>query len=67
MKRTKLKAFRIMKDLTQEEMGKKLGCSGQHYGYIEQGTRQGTWKFWQTLKVEFNLSASEIWALITNE
>ena len=67
MKRTKLKAFRALQDLTQEEMGIKLGLTSVGYGQIEKGRRQGNIEFWKKLKKEFNLSASEAWVLMTNE
>ena len=43
-KRKKLKVFRIEHDLTQEELAKKLGVSAAHYGAVERGTYDPSYK-----------------------
>lgn len=43
-KRKNLKLFRVKKDLTQEELAKKLGVSVSHYGAVERGTYDPSYK-----------------------
>ncbi|AGW43701.1 putative Cro-like repressor [Lactobacillus phage phiLdb] len=43
-KRKNLKVFRVKQDLTQEELAKKLGVSVAHYGAVERGTYDPSYK-----------------------
>lgn len=43
-KRKNLKVFRVKQDLTQEELAKKLGVSVSHYGAVERGTYDPSYK-----------------------
>ncbi|AVJ48881.1 hypothetical protein [Lactobacillus phage PMBT4] len=43
-KRTNLKVFRIKHNLTQEELAEKLGVSAAHYGSVERGTYDPSYK-----------------------
>lgn len=43
-KRKKLKVFRVNQDLTQAELAKKLGVSVSHYGAVERGTYDPSYK-----------------------
>ena len=33
-----IKKFRVQKDLSQEALGEKAGCSNSHIGQLERGT-----------------------------
>ena len=43
-KRKKLKVFRVKQDLTQGELAKKIGVSVSHYGAVERGTYDPSYK-----------------------
>lgn len=43
-KRKNLKLFRVNQDLTQEELAKKLGVSVSHYGAVERGKYDPSYK-----------------------
>lgn len=47
-KRKNLKIFRIKHDLTQEEMATKLGVSVAHYGSVERGVYDPSYKMMET-------------------
>lgn len=47
-KRKNLKVFRIEHDLTQEELATKLGVSVAHYGSVERGTYDPSYKMMST-------------------
>lgn len=47
-KRKKLKVFRIEHDLTQEELATQLGVSAAHYGSVERGTYDPSYKMMAT-------------------
>lgn len=47
-KRKKLKVFRIEHDLTQEALAEKLGVSVAHYGAVERGTYDPSYKMLAT-------------------
>lgn len=47
-KRKKLKVFRIEHDMTQEELAVKLGISVAHYGSVERGTYDPSYKLMDT-------------------
>ena len=47
-KRKKLKVFRIEHDMTQEELAAKLGISVAHYGSVERGTYDPSYKLMDT-------------------
>lgn len=66
-RRLKLKAFRVMKGLSQQEMAEELNCSRGRYAGIESGRRDGTHEFWQTLQNTFEISDSEMWGLMKEE
>ena len=47
-KRKNLKIFRIKHDMTQEEMATKLGVSVAHYGSVERGIYDPSYKMMET-------------------
>ena len=47
-KRKKLKVFRIEHDLTQEELANQLGISVAHYGSVERGIYDPSYKMMAT-------------------
>ena len=47
-KRKNLKVFRIEHDMTQEELAVKLGISVAHYGSVERGTYDPSYKLMDT-------------------
>lgn len=63
-KRLKLKSLRASKGLTQGELAQALGVSIACYNRIEQGNRDGSIKFWASVKDYFELSSSEVWGLM---
>ena len=63
-KRKKLKVFRIEHDMTQEELAAKLGISVAHYGSVERGTYDPSYKLMDTFfklypKENFNIFEKE--------
>lgn len=64
--RTELKVLRVKNQLTQKELADKVGVSLTTYNLIENGSRRGSVKFWQTLQQEFNLEDGEVWKLQQN-
>lgn len=45
-----LRGARTMLELTQEQMAEKVGISAIYYQKIEEGTRTGNFKIWDTLE-----------------
>lgn len=67
MKRKNLKLLRIKNDLTQEELAKALNISLSSYNLIENGERNGSIDFWNSLQEFFKLTGEEIWNLQNNK
>lgn len=67
MKRKNLKLLRIKHDLTQEELAKALNISLSSYNLIENGERNGSIVFWNSLQDFFKLTGEEIWNLQNNK
>lgn len=65
--RTNLKVFRIKQGLSQVEISSKIGCNRATYSAIENGTRDGTFKFWNKLQQAFELPNCDMWELIRND
>lgn len=63
-KRKRLKMFRIEHDLTQEEMAKKLGVSVAHYGSVERGAYDPSYKMMATF---FKLYPNENFKIFESE
>lgn len=63
MKNKELIKLRIDHDLTQADMAKICGVSVSTYNLVENGTRRGSKKLWQTIQAHFNLGGEEIWKL----
>lgn len=62
MKRYNLKMFRIMQDLTQQDIAQKLGISKSHYVSIEQGTQDPSFKLLEQFAQAFQIN--DIWELM---
>lgn len=62
MKRYNLKTFRIMHDLTQQDMAYKLGISKSHYVSIEQGSQDPSFKLLEQFAKVFEYD--DIWELM---
>ena len=61
--RHNLKVFRVTHNLTQQQLADKLGVSVSTYNLIENGSRRGSQKLWETLQKEFNLDGGKVWEL----
>ena len=64
--RKDLKVFRVMQDLTQEEMAARVGITRANYNLIENGKSNGGFKFWIKLQNEFNLTDEQVWKMKVN-
>lgn len=64
--RHELKVFRVMQNLTQDEMAAKTGVSRTTYNLIENGSRRGSQAFWLTLQETFKLEDGQVWNLQKN-
>lgn len=62
-KNKELIKLRVDHDLTQTDIAKKCGVSVATYNLIENGTRRGSKKFWQTLQKLFNLDGEQMWKI----
>lgn len=58
--RLNLKIFRIKAGLSQDELANKLGVSRGCYGAIERGFRNGNKRFWNSLKVNFDITEDDL-------
>ena len=63
---TRLRLLRFNNGLSQEQTAAKIGFNAQYFSRVERGMIDGSVEFWRNLKNAFNLSDSEIWALIEN-
>lgn len=59
-RRTLLAALRGRFGLTREEMANKCNVNRNTYSQIEQGTTNGSVKFWQCLMIEFDLEPYQL-------
>lgn len=64
--RHELKVFRVMQNLTQDEMAAKTGVSRATYNLIENGNRRGSQEFWENLQHTFKLEDGQVWNLQKN-
>lgn len=62
-KRVGLAMLRAKYDLTQEQIAERCGVKKATYCLIEQGKRNGTLAFWQTVQREFALTDAQVWSL----
>jgi DNA-binding XRE family transcriptional regulator len=65
--RTNLKLFRVKKMLSQDDVAARVGCTRATYSSIESGKRDGRLTFWNDFQKAFNVSDSEMWALLRDE
>ena len=60
----RLRLLRFKNGLSQEETAAKIGFNAQYFSRVERGMVDGSVEFWRNIKTAFNLSDSEIWAMI---
>lgn len=60
MSRTNLKVFRVSNRLTQAEFAARCGIGREAYLRVENGTSNGLPRFWENLRVAFDLRESEL-------
>ena len=53
-------------NLSQEQAAAMIGFNAQYFSRVERGMNDGCVEFWRNFKNAFNLSDSEIWAVIEN-
>ena len=63
--RMKLIRFKC-NDMSQEKAAALCGFNAQYFSRVERGMNDGSIEFWRNFKKAFNLSDSEIWAVIEN-
>ena len=63
----RLRLLRFKNGLSQEETAAKIGFNAQYFSRVERGMTDGSVEFWRNIKTAFNLSDSEIWAMIENQ
>ena len=63
----RLRLLRFKNGLSQEETAAKIGFNAQYFSRVERGMVDGSVEFWRNIKTAFNLSDSEIWAMIENQ
>jgi transcriptional regulator with XRE-family HTH domain len=56
----RLKNFRVENDLTQNQMANIMGCSQQHYSYIERGKQTPTVEHMAALYQAFGVTAADL-------
>ena len=60
MKRSRLKAFRVLNGLTQADFAARCGIGREAYIRIESGISNGLPRFWENLRIAFDLRESEL-------
>ena len=53
-------------DLSPEQTADKIGFNPQYFSRVERGMIDGSIEFWRNIKTAFNVSDSDIWAMIEN-
>lgn len=53
-------------NLSQETAAAMIGFNAQYYSRVERGMNDGCVEFWRNFKKAFNISDSEIWAIMNN-
>ena len=56
----KLKVFRVMRGLSQQEMAARVGYERAYYGHIERGFMDGSAAFWDKLQNAFRLTDDDV-------
>lgn len=62
----RLRLLRFKNGLSQEETAAKIGFNAQYFSRVERGMNDGSIEFWRNIKTAFNVSDSDIWAMIEN-
>lgn len=64
--RQELKVFRVMQQLTQQQLAEQMGVSVSTYNLIENGSRRGSQEFWLKLQQTFKLEDGDVWKMQKN-
>ncbi|MCI7790036.1 MAG: helix-turn-helix transcriptional regulator [Lachnospiraceae bacterium] len=64
MTRKNLKAARIEKGMTQQQVADKIGISLVHYQKIEEGSRTGSFYIWDNLEDLFSIHQRKLRELL---
>lgn len=64
MTRKNLKAARIEKGMTQQQVADKIGISLIHYQKIEEGSRTGSFDIWDNLEDLFSIHQRKLRELL---
>ena len=57
---------RFERGLSQEKAAALIGFNAQYFSKVERGEIDGSVEFWRNFKDAFEISDSEIWAVINN-
>jgi DNA-binding XRE family transcriptional regulator len=60
LKRTNLKVFRVKLGLSQAEFAAFVGVTRNTYAAVESGKSCGRLRFWENLRIKFDLRESEL-------
>ena len=53
-------------NISQEKAASMIGFNAQYFSRVERGMNDGCVEFWRNFKKAFNLTDTEIWAVIEN-
>lgn len=62
----RMRLIRFDRGMSQETAADLCGFNAQYFSRVERGMNDGSIEFWRNFKNAFNLSDSEIWAVIEN-
>ncbi len=65
--RTTLKRMREAKGLTLREIGEQLGFNFSYYSRIENGKKDGSYKFWEAIRNYYGLDKGFIWKVMIED
>lgn len=62
-RRIELKKLRIERNLTQDELAKKLGVSVGTYSFVESGKKRGSEELWLKIQKVFSIPDEQMWTI----
>ena len=65
--RIELRAFRVRRRLSQQEMADMLGFNRSTYAMVERGQRRGSDALWAKLQITFDVPDADMWKLMQKE
>ena len=65
--RIELRAFRVRRKLSQQEMADVLGVNRSTYAMVERGQRRGSDALWAKLQITFDVPDADMWKLMQKE